>query len=93
MGLATDQVTLALLRTSSRFRLTGAGIADVGLHEFLGPASGTAGNTAGVLGIDHQMVRQKTDLTVSPGGDIVVEQMIDVETPTAGTAVFGVLYE
>lgn len=93
MAIATDQATIALLRCASRFRLTGSGLAEGGLHEFLGPASGTGCNTAGILGYDRQMVRQVVDIPVNPGGQIVVEQMLTTETPTAGTAIFGVLYE
>lgn len=92
MGIATDQATLALLRCASRFRMTGSGLGEGGLHEYLGPQSGTGCNTAGILGYDRQLVRLEVDVPVNPGGQILVEHNLAVETPTAGTAVFGVLY-
>ncbi len=93
MATATDQAGLALLRCSSHFRLTGSGLAEGGSHEFLGPASGTMATTPGVLAYDKQVVRQKIEMPVNPGGQILVEQLLDTETPTAGTAIFGVMYE
>lgn len=93
MGIATDQATLALLRCASRFRFSGSGLSEGGLHEFLGPHSGTGANTAGVLGYSHQMVRTKVNMPVNPGGQILVEHWLQTETPTAGTAVVGVLYQ
>lgn len=92
MAIATDQATLALLRCASRFRLTGSGIAEGGLHEYLGPQSGTAALTAGILGYSRQMVKLATDIPVNAGGQILVEQYLTTETPTAGTAILGVLY-
>lgn len=92
MAIATDQATIALLRCSSRFRISGSGVDEGGLHEFLGPQSGTGCNTAGILGYDRQLVRLKVDIPVSPGGQILVEHYLTTETPTAGTAIFGVLY-
>ncbi len=92
-AFATDQAALALLRCSARFRLTGSGLAEGGAHEFLGPASGTIVFTEGVLTYDRQVVRHKTEIPVNPGGQILVEQLLDVETPTDGTAILGLLYE
>lgn len=92
MAIATDQATIALLRCASRFRLSGAGLAEGGLHEFLGPHSGTGCNTAGILGYHHQTVRLEVDMPVNAGGTILVEHFLTTETPTAGTAILGVLY-
>jgi len=92
MAIATDQATIALLRCASRFRLSGSGLAEGGLHEFLGPHSGTGCNTAGILGYDRQTVPLEVEMTVNAGGTILVEHYLTTETPTAGTAIFGVLY-
>ena len=92
MAIATDQATIALLRCASRFRMTGAGIAEGGLHEYLGPQSGTAALTAGMLSYSRQKVSLKTNIPVNAGGQILVEQFLTTETPTAGTAILGVLY-
>jgi hypothetical protein len=92
MAIPTDQATLALLRCASRFRLSGAGIAEGGIHELLGPQSGTGCSTAGILGYSHQLVRCKVEIPVNAGGQILVEQHLTTETPTAGTAILGVMY-
>lgn len=92
MAIATDQATIALLRCASRFRLSGAGLVEGGLHEFLGPHSGTGCNTAGILGYDHQRVEIDVDIAVNAGGQILVEHFLTTETPTAGTAILGLLY-
>ena len=92
MMIATDQATIALLRCASRFRLTGSGIAEGGLHEYLGPQSGTGASTAGILGYSHQMVKLKTEIPVNAGGQILVEQFLTTETPTAGTAALGMMF-
>ena len=92
MAIATDQAAIALLRCASRFRLSGSGVGEGGNHEYLGPHSGTGCNTAGILGYEHQLVRLKTEIPVNAGGQILVEQYLTTETPTAGTAIVGVLY-
>lgn len=93
MAIATDQAALALLRTSARFRISGSGLAEGGSHEFLGPANGSIAATPGVITYDKQTVVIDRSIPVNPGGNILVEHILDVETPTAGTAIFGVLYE
>lgn len=93
IGCATDQAALALLRCSLRIRLTGAGIAEGGDHEYLGPASGVIAATPGVVTYDKQLVSYDVDIPVNAGGQIDVEQILDVETPTAGTVVIGFEYE
>lgn len=93
VAMATDQAAIALLRCSGHIRLTGAGIAEGGTHELLGPASGTMCTTDGVLNYDNQVVRHKIDIPVNPGGQILVEQLLDTETPTAGTVAVGLVYE
>lgn len=93
LAVATDQAALALLRTSARFRLSGSGIGEGGSHEFLGPANGSIAATPGVIVYDRQVVRHKVDIPVNPGGQILAEQLLDVETPTAGTAIVGLVYE
>lgn len=89
----TDQATIALLRCALRVRATGSGIAESGDHEYLGPHNGTGCNTAGILGYSHQIVEHDVDIPVNAGGDILWEQYLTTETPTAGTVIVGVLYE
>lgn len=93
IGMATDQAAIALLRCSGRIRLTGAGIAEGGSHEILGPASGTVATTDGVLAYDHQTVECEIEIPINAGGEIEVEQYLDTETPTAGTVAVGLMYE
>ncbi|MFA4835937.1 MAG: hypothetical protein WC749_07720 [Dehalococcoidia bacterium] len=92
LAIPTDQATIALLRCSSRFRLSGAGINEPGDHEYLGPQSGTGCNTAGILGYSKQAIQHPTDIPVNAGGQILVEHYLTTETPTAGTAILGVQY-
>lgn len=94
MAATYDNAAAALERTSSRFRVTGSGIAEGGSHEFLGPASGNVGYAAGVEAYDRAMVRQKIVIPINAGGQILVEQYLDAEFPAGGgTAIFGVMYE
>ena len=92
MAMATDQAALALLRCSGHFRLSGSGLNEGGTHEFLGPASGSTAATPGAIVYDRQVVRQKIEIPVNAGGQILVEQLLDTETPTAGTAIVGLRY-
>ena len=92
LGLATDQATIALLRCASRFRIYGSGLKNSGPIEFAGPHSGTGCNTAGILGYSRQIEHQDVNIEIIAGSDITVEQYLTTETPTAGTAFFGVEY-
>lgn len=88
----TDQAALALLRCSQRIRFSGSGLGEGGDHEFLGVASGTMAATPGVLAYSNQIVSYDVDIPVNAGGQIEVEQIQDVETPTAGTVIIGFEY-
>jgi len=92
MAMATDQAALALLRCSGHFRLSGSGLNEGGTHEFLGPASGSTAATPGVVVYDRQTVSLDIEIPVNAGGQILVEQFLDTETPTAGTAICGLMY-
>ena len=87
-----DQAALALLRMSLRIRLSGSGLGEGGDHEFLGPANGTMAATPGVLGYDNLVVFYDVDIPINAGGQIEVEQILDTETPTAGTVIVGFEY-
>lgn len=80
------------LRCSIRFRLTGSGIAEGGLHHLLGNVNCSSGVAASTGGHDSMIVRHETEIPVNPGGQITVEAMFDVELPDAGDMVFGVQY-
>jgi len=80
------------LRCSIRFRITGSGIAEGGLHHFLGNANCSSGVAASTGGHDRMIVRHDCDVPVNAGGQITVEAIFDVELPNAGDMVFGVQY-
>lgn len=93
-GLVPDRAGNVLIRNSNRWRLTGSGIAEGGLHHVLGSEAGNMWTTPGAQGDDRPIVRHKTNIPVNPGGQILVEAIADVEIPeVGGTPVFGVLYE
>lgn len=92
-GLVSDVAGNALIRQSSRFRLSGSGLQEGGLHHFLGTGAGVMWTTPGAQAYDRAIVREKVDLPVNAGGQINVEVIHDVEISEGGTAVLGVLYE
>lgn len=96
IGVAPDQGTSAVtLRTASRVRLTGSGVAESGNHEFSGPQGCMAqqgGTPVGTVKAANNTVTYDVDIPVKAGGDIVVEQRFDVEVLTAGTIAVGVEY-
>jgi hypothetical protein len=85
ISFAPDQAAGALLRTSCRIRLTGSGIAEGGAHEILGPANGTMFATPGVLAYSRCVTQFKVNIPVNAGGNILIEHILDSETPTAGS--------
>lgn len=91
-GVISDAAATFLVRNSNRFRLTGSGLKEGGLHEYLGSEAGDMFATPGALAYNRLIVRHKTDLEVNAGGQILVECIADVEVHAAGTAVLGVLY-
>ena len=80
-------------RSSTRFRMTGAGLGEGGLHEFLGPCLGGYSVVTGPGVYDHCIVDHDTNIPVNPGGTILVETIHDTELADGGTSVFGVQYE
>ena len=93
IGLAPDSGTSAIsLRGALRIRLTGAGIAEGGLHEFIGPTHVISQVTAGANTVTRGTYIQDVDIPINAGGQIVVEQRLEVETPTAGTVAVGLLF-
>lgn len=91
-GIVSDTDATMLVRNSNRFRFTGSGLKEGGLHEFLGSESGDMFTTPGAVAKVAPIVRHKTDLMVNAGGQILVECISDVEALVDGTAVCGVLY-
>lgn len=77
----------------ARFRISGAGIAEGGTHEYLGNQAGNGCVVTGPGVYQNCIVRHKLDIPVNAGGQILVEQRLETEVPDGGTAVFGVLYE
>ena len=96
IGVAPDQGTSAVhLRTAPRIRLTGNGIKENGDHEFLGPTADqdTLASTVGGANLSNMTeIYTGLDIPISPGGEILVEQRFEVETPTASTVAVVLLY-
>lgn len=76
------------LRCSTRFRITGSGVAEGGLHHFLGNANSSSGVAASTGGHDRMLTSHDCDVPVNAGGIINVECIFDVELPDAGDMVF-----
>jgi hypothetical protein len=93
MAHAIDLAVTGLLRASSRFRLSGSGIAEGGSHEYIGASQGAGVHAAYAEAFHMGTVRQKTDVPVNPGGTILIEGLIDSDIPTAGSMAVGLLYE
>lgn len=91
-GLVADVAGNALIRQSSRFRLSGSGLKEGGLHHILGTGAGIMWTTPGAQAYDRPIVRHAVDLPVNAGGQIDVEVIHDVEISEGGTVVLGVLY-
>lgn len=91
-GIVQDTAAAMLLRNSNRFRLTGSGLKEGGLHEYLGSEAGDMFTTPGAIAKVKPIVRHITDLPVNAGGSILVECISDVDALDDGTAVLGVLY-
>lgn len=92
-GFVNDSAgAVTSLRCSVRFRITGSGVAEGGLHHFLGTANGASSVVASSGYHDRMIVRHDTDVPVNPGGQITIEAFFDVELPDGGDMVFGVQY-
>ena len=92
-GITPDVAGNALLRNSARFRLSGSGLKEPGLHQFIASQMGVMWTTPGAQGSFFPIVRTKVDLLVNSGGQILVEAISDVDLqPVTSTAVLGVLY-
>lgn len=93
-GLNPDEAGNTLIRNSTRFRLTGSGLAEGGRHEFLASQKGVMWTTPGAQAVAHSLVSyDPVDIPVNPGGTILVEAITDIEVPAGGTYVFGVQYD
>jgi hypothetical protein len=77
----------------TRFRISGAGVAEGGTHEYLGNQAGNGCVVTGPGVYQNCIVKHKLEVPVNAGGQILVEQRLETEVPDGGTAVFGVLYE
>lgn len=92
-GIVPDVAGNALLRNSARFRLSGSGLKEGGLHQFLSTQMGVMWTTPGAQGSFSPIVRIPVDLPVNAGGQILVEAISDIDLqPATSTAVLGVLY-
>lgn len=93
-GVVPDVAATAVSEmVSTRFRISGAGVAEGGTHEYLGNSAGNGCVVTGPGVYENTQVRHEIDVPVNAGGQILVEQRIDTEVPDGGDAVFGVLYE
>lgn len=92
VGVAPDQAAVAVLECSSWIRLSGAGLQESGKHEFTGPSIGNMAATPGVLTYDSCVVRHQIGIPINAGGQILVEQLFDTETPTASSFLVGLRY-
>ncbi len=93
-GIVPDVAATAVSEmVASRFRISGAGVAEGGDHEYLGNQAGNGCVVTGPGVYENTLVRHKTSVPVNPGGDVVVEQWIADEIPDGGTAIFAVLYD
>jgi hypothetical protein len=93
MAHAPDMAVTGILTGSSRFRLSGSGIAEGGSHEYIGACLGAGVTAAFADSYALGTVRQKTDIPVNPGGTILVEGLLDAKLPTAGTVAVALMYE
>jgi hypothetical protein len=93
-GFVNDNLgAVTSLRTSSRFRLTGSGINEGGLHHFLGNQNSGSNVVTGSGMYDSMIVTHLCDIPVNPGGNILVETILDTELTDGGDSIFGVQYE
>jgi len=92
-GFVNDNLAaVTSLRTSSRFRLTGSGVAEGGNHHFLGNQNSGSNVVTGSGMFCSMIVTHLCDVPVNPGGQILVETILDVELTDGGDSVFGVQY-
>jgi hypothetical protein len=80
-------------RVATRFRMTGSGLGEGGVHEYIGSLAGASSVVTGPGVYDMMDVRYDVDIPVNPGGQILVETIHETELCDGGTSVFGVLYE
>lgn len=82
----------AAAMVSSRFRITGSGVAEGGNHHYLGTQASTTAGAASTGYADRAIITHEVDVPVNAGGQILVEQIIDLALPAGGDSVFGVQY-
>lgn len=92
-GLVPDGVAAVTtsIMVSSRFRLTGSGVAEGGNHHILGNQNVQACVAAGEGFSDRCIIMHIVDIPVNAGGIILVEQINDGDIQP-GDSVFGVQY-
>jgi hypothetical protein len=93
MAHGLDMAVTGLLRASSRFRLSGSGIAEGGSHEYIGASQGAGVHAAYAEAFHMGTVRQVTNIPVNPGGGVLVECLLDSDIPTAGSVAVALMYE
>ena len=95
IAVAPDQGTAAaVLRGAFRVRLTGDGLVGSGTREYAGVTFQTIGvaAVAGGAPLNNLTMEIEVDIDINAGGSILVEQIFDVETPTASTVAAAVQY-
>jgi len=94
IGTGIDQGVAAIsLRVGARVRLSGSGVGRSGALEFLAASAGNESITDGVIAYSNLTKKHHVNIPINAGGQILIEQRVDVETPTAGTIAVGLLYE
>ena len=79
------------IMVSSRFRMTGSGIAEGGNHHILGNQNAESCVGAGVGMVDRCIMTHIVDIPVNSGGIILIEQINDGDIQP-GDSIFGVQY-
>lgn len=93
IGVAVDNGTSAVsLRGGVRIRMTGDGLKEAGDHEYLAKGFTEGRVTVGSIAFSNLTKVIKVDLDINAGGSVLVEQRVEVETPTAGTIAVGFIY-
>lgn len=92
-GFVNDNLgAVTSLRTSSRFRITGAGLVEGGNHHFLGNQNSGSNVVTGSGMYCDMIMTHLVDIPVNAGGQILVEAILDGELTDGGDSIFGVQY-
>jgi hypothetical protein len=93
VGFAVDSgAGIVGVRDALMVRLSGSGLAEGGMHQYLGNCGFMGGTTSGGFTLVNTTRKISTDIPVNAGGSIVVESLLTTEFPAASTVAVGVLY-